>query len=360
MLLVGGMYRLLILALAFPFFAHAEFGHAASAQFDVEIVAIDLAGRRTNLTRSPAWDSAPAVSRDGRIVFLSTRDGAADFYVREGDDGTLRRLTIGQAVWNEALDISQASWSPSGGTVAFDSLGGPAVPNCSRLCASWDVRVIDSDGRGLRQVALRARAPSWSRDGSRLAFESDIDAEGTAAGVTIMRLDGSSLVRVEGFNRTSDVGPVWSPRRDELAFQAGAADARTSSIYIVGGDGRRKRRLAVGHHPAWSPDGARLAFIDNYKLFTIDRNGKGRRQLSRKGEFVVGAAWSPRGGTLGFVAGTTANRFGGSPRNLRVQIVNADGKHRRVLARETPDSVIWGAPVWTPDAKRVLVAVEAH
>jgi Tol biopolymer transport system component len=354
------MYRLLILAVALPFLGQAEFGHAASAQFDVEIVAIDLAGRRTNLTRNPAWDSAPAVSRDGRIVFLSTRDGAADFYVREGADGTTRRLTIGQAVWNEALDISQASWSPSGGRVAFDSLGGPFIPDCSRLCASWDVRVIDSDGRGLRQVAVRAKAPSWSRDGSRLAFVSDVGAEGGSASVTIMRLDGSSSVRVEGFNHTSDVGPVWSPTRDEVAFQASAADGRPSSIYVVGGDGTRKRRLALGHHPAWSPDGGRLAFIDNYKLFTIGRSGKGRRQLSRKGEFVVGAAWSPRGGTLGFVAGTTANRFGGSPRNLRVQTVSADGKRMRVLARQTRDSLIWGAPVWTSDGRRLLVAVEAH
>lgn len=337
----------------------AEFGHAAGRQFDVEIVAIDLAGRRTNLTRNPAWDSAPAVSRDGRIVFLSTRDGTADFYVREAD-GDTRRLTIGQAVWNEALDISQASWSPSGRSIAFDSLGGPAVPNCSRLCASWDVRVIDSDGRGLRQVALRARAPSWSRDGSRLAFLSDVDAEGAAAGVTITRLDGSGSVRVTGFNHESDVGPVWSPRSDELAFQASAADGRPTSIYLVAGNGTRKRRLAVGHHPAWSPDGRRLAFIDNYKLFTIDRNGQGRRQLSRKSEFVIGAAWSPRGGRLGYVAGTTANRYGGLPRNLRIQIVTANGNRVRVLARQTPNSLIWGPPVWTPDGKRVLVAVEAH
>ena len=353
------MYRLLILAVALPFLGHAEFGQAASGLFDVEIVAIDLAGRRTNLTRNPAWDSAPAVARDGRIVFLSTRDGGADFYVREGD-GSTRRLTIGQAVWNEALDISQASWSPSGGRVAFDSLGGPTVPDCSRLCASWDVRVIDSDGRGLRQVAVRARAPSWSRDGSRLAFESDVGAEGGAASVTIMRLDDSSSVRVKGFNHGSDLGPVWSPTRDELAFQASAADGRPSSIYVVAGDGTRKRRLAAGHYPAWSPDGGRLAFIDNYKLFTIGRNGKGRRQVSRKGEFVASVAWSPRGGTLGFVAGTTANRFGGSPRNLRVQIVSTDGKRRRVLARQTPDSLIWGPPVWTPDGRRLLVAVDAH
>jgi Tol biopolymer transport system component len=73
-----------------------------------------------------------------------------------------------------------------------------------------------------------------------------------------------------------------------------------------------------------------------------------------------GAAWSPKGGTLGFVAGTTADRYGGLPRNLRVETVSADGKRVDVLARETAGSLIWGGPVWTRDGKRILVAVEAH
>lgn len=269
------MYRLLILAVALPF-----------------LVAIDLAGRRANLTRNPAWDSSPAVARDGRVVFLSTRDGAADFL--DGDGRNVRRLTVGQGVWNEALDISQASWSPRAARIAFDSLGAPPTPGCLQHCANLDVRVIDADGSGLKQVAVRARAPSWSRDGRRLAYAGAVGAEGTAAGVTITRLDGSGSVHVEAFHGFSSVGPAWSPTRDEIAFQARPADASSSSIYVVGADGRRKRRLAVGHDPAWSRDGSRLAFIDDYKLFTIGRNGKGKRRLSRKGEFVVGAAWSPR------------------------------------------------------------------
>src|SRR5437667_12050855 len=92
------MYRLLILAVALPFLGNADLGRAAGKQFDVEIVAIDLAGRQTNLTQNPAWDSAPAVSRDGRIVFLSTRDGEAELYVMGGDGRNVRKLTTGHDV----------------------------------------------------------------------------------------------------------------------------------------------------------------------------------------------------------------------------------------------------------------------
>jgi Tol biopolymer transport system component len=100
--------------------------------------------------------------------------------------------------------------------------------------------------------------------------------------------------------------------------------------------------------------------IDHYKLFAIARDGKAKQRLSRKGEFVIGAAWSPKGGTLAYVAGTKAGRYGGLPHNLRVQTVTADGKRVRILAREYPASLVWGNPVWTHDGRRVLVAIERH
>jgi TolB protein len=287
---------------------------------------------------------ALALSRDGRIVFLSTREGDAQLYVMDGDGRNVRKLTSGRdVVWNEALDISQPSWSPHGDKIAFDGQSGAGRPDCLQHCAIWDVLVVDSDGSGLEQVALSARAPAWSSDGRRLAFESDLDSYGDAGSVTIKRLDSSGSVQVKAFNHSSDVGPVWSPTHDELAFQAGPGDGSSTSIYVVRGDGRRTRRLARGHNPVWSPGGRRLAFMHDYKLMTVNRNGKARRRLSRKGELVVGAAWSPRGGTLAFLAGTKANRFGGAPTNLRIETVSADGKRVHVLARETAGSQLGAA-----------------
>jgi Tol biopolymer transport system component len=331
----------------------------------VDIVAIDLAGRRTNLTQNPAVDLAPAVARNGRIVFVSTRGGTPDLYVMDGDGGNVRRLTTSATdhsgvAWNEALDVSQASWSPSAEKIAFDGLYSAFGPPCAQHCANWRVLVIGSDGSGLREVALDARAPAWSPDGRRLAYNSGINVYFEGGSVTITRLDGSAPpVRVKA-NHLSDVGPVWSPNGGEVAFQASPTQGARTWIYVVRADGRRKRRLAVGQNPAWSADGRRLAFIDDYKLITIARNGKDRRRLSRKGEFVIGAAWSPKGSTLSYIAGTKADPYGGLPRNLRVETVRSDGNRVRVLARVSASSLIWGRPVWTPDGRRVLVAVEAH
>ena len=357
------MYRLLLLALTLPFFGVAEAGRATRTEANIDIVAVDRAGHQTNLTHDPGLDISPAVARDGRIVFVSTRDqGIADLYVMDGDGGNVRRLTNGSAdhsgvAAGEDLEFTQPSWSPRGDKIAFDGKYGTGGPSCEQYCVSWDVLVIGSDGSGLRQIALNARAPAWSRDSRRLAYESGIDAYFEAGSVTVARLDGTGSVRLKARNYPSDVGPAWSPSRNELAFQALATDGGPTAIYVVRGDGRGKRRLAAGHDPVWSPDGRRLAFIQDYRLLTSDGNGNGTQRLSRKGEFVVGAAWSPKGDTLAYVAGTTVGRYGGAPRNLRLELVGADGKKVRVLAREPADMSVWGDPVWTPNGKRILIAV---
>jgi Tol biopolymer transport system component len=364
------MYRLLLFAVALPLLVAADLGHAAKQQFNFDIVAIDLAGRETNLTHNPAVDVSPAVARSGRIVFVSTRGapGGADLYVMDRDGRNVRRLTNGSVdhsgvASGEDLEFSQGSWSPRGDRIAFD--GKYLIdPHCPQHCANWEVLVIDSNGSGVEQIARGARAPAWSPDGRRLAYQSGVDAYYTARSLTITRLDGSGSVQVEAINGESYVHPVWSPRGDELAFQAQPTEASPSSVYIVRSDGRRKRRLAAGRNPTWSPNGRRLAFIDNYKLMTIDRNGKARRRLSRPGEFVVGAAWSPKGGRLAYIAGTALAPYGGLPRNLRVETVTADGKGVHVLLRKRAGSLIWGGvgggPVWTPNGKRILVTVERH
>ena len=354
------MYRSVPLVVALSFLGGAGAGRASSEQFNWEIVAIDLTGRQTNLTRDPAVDAAPAVARDGRIVFVSPRGGAPDLFVMDADGSNVRRLTSNGTdgsgvVWSEALEISQASWAPRGERIAFDGQYWAARPDCARLCTNWQVLVVDSDGGQLRRIALDARSPAWSPDGRWLAYQSDTDPEGGAAGVTIARLDGAGSVEVKAGNCASEVGPVWSPTRDEIAYEAHQRnDCSRSWVYRLSADGRTKRRLAAGHSPAWSRDGRQLALIDDYRLFVIDRNGTRKRQVSRKREFVIRAAWSPKGATLAFVAGTTIGRYGGAPRNLRMQIVKADGRRIRVL-RRLP--WVWGGPVWAHNGKRILVTV---
>jgi TolB protein len=230
------MYRLLLLAVALAFLGPAGAGAARNAEFNHDIVAVDLAGRQTNLTRNPAFDGSPAVARDGRIVFVSTRGGNPDLYLMNGDGRNVRRLTNSASdasgvAWDEALHLTQASWSPRGDKVAFDGRYMERGPPCPRLCANWRVLVVESNGGRLTEIASYARAPAWSPDGRRLAFKSDMNPEELARTVTIARADGSRPARVEAIN--GDVGPVWSPGGCEIAFHARRTEGSRPWIYLV-------------------------------------------------------------------------------------------------------------------------------
>jgi hypothetical protein len=135
------MYRFLLLAVALVFLGPAGVGARNNVEFNHDIVAVDLAGRQTNLTRNhPAFDGSPAVARDGRIVFVSTRGGNPDLYVMNGDGRNVRRLTNSASdgsgvAWDEALNLTEASWSPRGDRIAFDGRymeRGPPLP--ATLC----------------------------------------------------------------------------------------------------------------------------------------------------------------------------------------------------------------------------------
>lgn len=290
----------------------------------------------------------PAVSRDGRIVFLSTRDGPADLYVMDGRGGNVHRLTTspfadgGKVGWNDA-GVTRASWAPSGEQIAFDVQHLLPPQECFSNCVIWRIYVSSPDGSGLRAIGdYDGRDPAWSADGRSIAYENVADAYGDIEGTTITRLDGRRTVHLGGAN-PDEVGPVWSPKADELAYQV-RPYGKLPWIYVVRADGSQRRRLAQGQRPVWSPDGRRIAFLRNSRLVVIGKDGKGRRAVSPRGVPVDAASWSPNGKLFAIVVGGT------------VETLSVDGRHEREIYSGSV-SDLWGvtAPAWTPDSKRVVV-----
>jgi TolB protein len=78
--------------------------------------------------------------------------------------------------------------------------------------------------------------------------------------------------------------PAWSPDGARIAFVS--ADGRRLSltsgdIYVGRSDGTAERRLVRnGTFPAWSPDGTKIALTSDSDIYIIDADGTAARQLT--------------------------------------------------------------------------------
>jgi Tol biopolymer transport system component len=246
----------------------------------------------TKLTNFSWWAVFPAPSPDGtRIAFDGIQPEAAfgpgsktfefhghaifhshDLYVMNADGSHVRRLTNG-------LSPATPAWSPDGTTVAV-ALRAPCPDPCnpSNIPPVSHIALMSPDGSGITQITSGPNLdwhPSWSPDGSRLAFERDFnDGSGNGA-IDIVNRDGSGLRPVLVSSGTccfSD--PSWSPDGTMIAFSRDADTTASScpggslchfaqnEVWVMNADGTGLRELTHqasrqfpngGTAPAWAP-----------------------------------------------------------------------------------------------------------
>ncbi len=231
-------------------FAHADTALDASA--GLYVMNEDGSNlRRVIPTLTFARAEAPAWSPDGRqLAFLgmprvvsSPADAALAIYVMNADGSAIHRVAAGRFVdW--------PSWSPDGRRIAYlgrdclavDSSTTP--PACTTESSTTIIYVMNADGSNVTRLLPGGGVPSWSPDGSRIAFSSG----GMAA---IMNADGSGLITLP-----DSAGQVaWSPHGTSLAL------VNADRIVVVNVDGSGARTLPViGDKISWSPDGTRLLY----------------------------------------------------------------------------------------------------
>ena len=231
--------------------ATAVAGASAETYPNFDVYRVDARGHLTDLTSNPALDTSPSPSPDGsRIAFVSSRSGSPEIYAMSASGGAPVRLTTSPfedqtVAWNDAGKTSIA-WSPDGKRIAFDVQNATFPPTCQTNCVTWSVYIVNADGTGLHSIATEARAPSWSRDGRVLAYEDLVTPYGESLGIKLDFINGTRI-RIRAFNADSSFGPRWSPRRDELVFQA------NGSVYTVRRDGSGRHRLTRGLNPRSCP-----------------------------------------------------------------------------------------------------------
>ena len=151
----------------------------------------------TQLTDNYANDSPAGWTPDGRIGFISDRDGDPEIYVMNSDGSGVTQLTHNEAHEKTAI------WSPDGHSIAFTS----------HLDGDAEIYLMNPDGSGVTQLTDNEAWDGfviWSPAGRHIAFTSDRDGD---AEIFVMNSDGSG-VRQLTHNETDDFLQNWLPMPD--------------------------------------------------------------------------------------------------------------------------------------------------
>lgn len=233
------------------------------------------------------------------IAYVSDQEGEPAVYVMEGDGSNPHRVS------EEGWRAFFPSWSPDGTRLAYitwRSEDEDAVVVVAAADSTERVRVSE----GITSVAGLPAA--WSPDGTRLAFVSQASPpEGSTLTTTvhIARADGG------GVEESLEIGGFvvdemkWSPAGDELLLVA-APIGKESGVYRLPVEGGEMREVwGRASAAAWSPDGEAVAVAvatgSACVLFIVRGEGEMEEvaQMTGNPEEVV---WSPDGQHIALAA----------------------------------------------------------
>jgi Tol biopolymer transport system component len=168
----------------------------------------------------PVSASAAFPGTNGRIVFVSDRNGNKEIYSAAADGSDPLRLTT-----NIAADTDPV-YSPDGQKIAFTR--------------GLDIWVMNADGSG--QVAITGiegpdNQPAWSPDGTQIAYISNHSTSGggtTGPQLFVKNADKLAVPRqvtASGSGTGASRTPAWSPAGDQIAY-ANTADG-TFEIHTI-------------------------------------------------------------------------------------------------------------------------------
>ena len=264
----------------------------AGLNYDIYTVdPADPSAPPAQLTNDGRYDQDPDWSPDGtKIAF----DGWGAFsgpriQVMDADPATNDWHVLSDPCAPDAgcYGDFQPAWSPDGTRIAFVS----TRPNPDGTDAGYELYVMDASGEKVAGPATRLTTdvpdefgfspddsqPTWSPDGSRIAFLStgrgastdscDLwvmdskDRDGDGFGDNLSRLTFDDGYNCDAFD---DVGPQWSPNSSLIAFTS--TRSGNFDIWVVNANDPTDLRQVTDtpganeDQPSWSPDGAWIVF----------------------------------------------------------------------------------------------------
>jgi len=278
------------------------------------------------------YDDLAKWSPDGtKIALRSNRDfvdpdhapGSYTIYIMDATGKNTQRLTLDKLPGLSGVicpEISSFEWSPDG-TKFLLSFGKiiSGVDVCPGILDT-NIYTVNTDGSSLvkltKDVGTVNSNPTWSPDGSQIAFSS-WDQKGTFA-IHVMNADGSKRHEIVRSRMNDFLSTAWSPDGSKILFYGNKGDVascytvRCFQLYTINPDGTAMRQLTHSpfdyETPRWSPDGTKIAFVRDLTyaisvwvnrgsaIFIMNADGSDEHEVSDRGPGDFGDAsidWQP-------------------------------------------------------------------
>lgn len=237
--------------------------------------------------------------------------------------------TSGAGVRSATTAVEHSAANPNGAVVFASNRHGDS-----------DLYAVSMDGTGLTRLTNEPTdesRPLPSPDGRHILFAGD-------EGPQVMEADGSSRRAIHDCSFSPE---AWSSDSRHIV----CSGYEEGIIVVDTADGTFTQLSDSGSTPTWSPDGATIAYVDEYKLYVVPATGGARRRLGiRKLEEFAAPAWSPDSQRLAYVSADNENRDS-------LWTIRSDGSGGRRVAQKVSENT----PSWSPDGSRIAFMKElAH
>jgi TolB protein len=233
---------------------------------DIYMADIDGANQK-KLTNYRSITLSPSISPNGRyLAYTSYREGRPNLYITDIDN-------------SRELFTDKSDGMKTGTTWIGASTFGYSH-TLGRYSTIYALNVENKDKKTVQRNDGIATSPSFSPDGSKMVFVSDMHG---SPQVFIKDLPSGTPKRLT-YSGTYNTSPVLSPKGDLIAFVAkfeGAFEICTMNI-----DGSNQRVLTVGginDSPQFSPCGRYIIYSSNkggkYNIYLMLFNGESKKML---------------------------------------------------------------------------------
>lgn len=252
-------------------------------------------------------------------------------------------------------------WSHNSKKIIFDMRGEES---------NLVIMYIDEGNLKYLSNGTKYRDYEFSPDDSKIVYIRAMEIEGEEYfELNIINANGTGQKKIIG-GSWIEQGPTWSPDGSKVLFQQFEYENNEENInvYTVDKNGENLTLIISGNIKmlSLSPDGEKIAFVENQSSYTMNLDGTGKTMLALTtwGTILGKPAylWSPSGDKIIFssvINPSTGKQtdFDWAKRDSHeshVFISNPSGAERVQLTASGKSHIIGGS--WSPDGSRVIVA----